>query len=627
MTQHWAVVVGINQYQALQPLLYAQQDAIGLWRFLTEGANVAADRCFLLCDLAEARSPVAARPDRQTLISCVQKLCHEQLQPDDVLWFFFSGYGIRFGDRDYLLPIDADPAHLAETACSVQALFELFKQAPTNNVVILLDINRAQAALADQAVGQQSLALARDFGLSLIVSCQPQEFSHETLAVKHGLFTAALLEGLQYRGCVTLDHIAKHLQKQLPELCEHHWRPTQHPAIQIPSEQQFLLMVPTAANLPVTPAAPTTANHPVRSPQLPVMSPLPPTPAANAPATAGDRSAASAFSPSLATLQRSLGSWGPLALIVALLLLLLSRFNLLPLPAPQPVPAPAEPESPTSETADPEAATAVSDTAADVPGNALFAGALSGARRELPRSALAQAQQAIAQQRYAEAIRWLEQVPAATRDETYNILQAQAEASLAQQVADNQARLTTAQRSAQPNQAASLAAAIAEVSQIPAGEPFYQEAQQLVEQWSQDLLNLADTSANQGDLAAAIATAQLVPAAASALHRQAQAQIENWQQRQTSQAQLQQAEAILQPGQAASFQDAIVLLRQVPAAHPEYDQAQTRIDQLSQEILSIARARAAQGRFEAAIQAAILVPPDTAAYSSAQTQLKRWQAQ
>ncbi|NJL85766.1 MAG: hypothetical protein HC886_06945 [Leptolyngbyaceae cyanobacterium SM1_1_3] len=109
------------------------------------------------------------------------------------------------------------------------------------------------------------------------------------------------------------------------------------------------------------------------------------------------------------------------------------------------------------------------------------------------------------------------------------------------------------------------------------------------------------------------------------IHRQSQEQLSFWQQRQLSQERLQQSQAMLQPGQAASFQKAIVLLRQIPAEHPEYQKAQVRVEQLSQEILSIARARAAQGKFEAAVQAAILVPQDTVAYSSAQAQLKRWQ--
>ncbi|NJL85765.1 MAG: hypothetical protein HC886_06940 [Leptolyngbyaceae cyanobacterium SM1_1_3] len=523
MTQHWAVVVGINQYQSLQPLLYARQDAIALWHFLTQTARYDPAACLLLSDPSNAQSSATAYPNKQSLLHQIQQ-CQEQLQPNDVLWFFFSGYGICYQDCDYLLPIDVDPAHIPETACSVQSLFELFKQSPTDNIVIMLDINRSQAALADRSVGQQSLALARDFGLSLILSSQPQEFSHETLAVKHGLFTAALLEGLDHRGCVTLDHIAAHLQKQLPELCEHHWRPTQNPAVQIPSEKRFLLVVPAVAQAAVPiPATATASSSPVRSPQLPVMNLMPTAPEpvpANVPSVSPRPNSrrpqpSSAIAP-LAAIQR-VGVWGPLALLFALLLLLLGRSSLLP-PAPsQPESAPrADSGSSTSSStaaatppAPPPAAPKDASENAREPGRALFAEPLSGSATAL--SALTQAQQAIAQQRYAEAIRWLDQIPAAARDDTYNRLEAQAEAGLAQQVAGNQAKLVAVQQTVQPNQATSLSSAIAQLSQIPPGEPFYQESQQLIEQWSQALLGLANTAATQGDLASAIATARLVP--------------------------------------------------------------------------------------------------------------------
>ncbi|NEQ30085.1 MAG: hypothetical protein F6K04_03645, partial [Leptolyngbya sp. SIO4C5] len=321
-----------------------------------------------------------------------------------------------------------------------------------------------------------------------------------------------------------------------------------------------------------------------------------------------------------------------IALIATLLLLILGRFDLLPLPNQPPAPNPESPRSAAPDQATEVVASGPTPPAAslettetETTASPLFSEYLSSLTTTPTLSALEQGQQAIAQQRYAEAIRWLEQVPAANRDDTFNRLQEQAEAGLAQQVADNQARIELARQTVQPEQAASLEAAIAQVNPIPPGEPFHQEAQQLVEQWSQSLLDLANAAANAGDLTAAIAAASFIPAAATDLYPQAQTQIGYWQARQLSQARLQQAQTMLQPGQAASFQDAIGLLRQIPAEHPEYEQAQARIDQLSQEIFSIARARAAQGRFEAAIQAAVLVPPDTAAYNGAQAQLKRWQ--
>ena len=90
---------------------------------------------------------------------------------------------------------------------------------------------------------------------------------------------------------------------------------------------------------------------------------------------------------------------------------------------------------------------------------------------------------------------------------------------------------------------------------------------------------------------------------------------------------MQDAQARLQPDQATSFEEAIVLVQQIPPGTPEYDAAQQRIDQWSQDILVIARARAADGQLPGAIAAAELVPPGTSAYDQAQEEIVRWQGQ
>jgi uncharacterized caspase-like protein len=53
MSRHWAILIGINQYQQRQPLLRAHEDAQALYRYLTQAAGVAPATCILLSD----RSP------------------------------------------------------------------------------------------------------------------------------------------------------------------------------------------------------------------------------------------------------------------------------------------------------------------------------------------------------------------------------------------------------------------------------------------------------------------------------------------------------------------------------------------------------------------------------------------
>ena len=242
MSNCWAIIIGINHYQGFQPLMQAQNDAVGIRQYLIEDAGFAPENCILLSDLTTSTEHQAVFPDQVAINDWLETICQGRVQRDDTLWFYFSGYGAQADNKDYLMPVDGDPAQVKQTGIALQDVVKHLKQAPTPNTMMVLDINRSQSALAGQAIGEQVIKLARKARIPLILSCQPNEFSHETLAVRHGLFTVALLEGLRYDGCATLSHLERYLIERIPELCEHHWRPIQNPVVLLPEEHKFQLL-------------------------------------------------------------------------------------------------------------------------------------------------------------------------------------------------------------------------------------------------------------------------------------------------------------------------------------------------------------------------------------------------
>ena len=52
MVNHWAIAVGINHYQFLQPLKFAQQDAQALCECLVSEAGFLPNRCILFTPVA-----------------------------------------------------------------------------------------------------------------------------------------------------------------------------------------------------------------------------------------------------------------------------------------------------------------------------------------------------------------------------------------------------------------------------------------------------------------------------------------------------------------------------------------------------------------------------------------------
>ena len=112
-----------------------------------------------------------------------------------------------------------------------------------------------------------------------------------------------------------------------------------------------------------------------------------------------------------------------------------------------------------------------------------------------------------------------------------------------QQEQSGQMLLSQAKLLARQGQPQQLAQAIAITQKLPAEVSVSSEAQSLSTTWSQQIIERANSEANTGNIAEAIAIANLVPANI-AQHQQAQQQIQQWQQQQ-AQAQEQQFAANL----------------------------------------------------------------------------------
>jgi len=183
MSQNWAICIGIDRYDNLQSLQYAKRDAEALRDFFEKEAGF-----------------------------------------DKV---FFAGHGRRERDRDYLMPIDADPGNVEETAIPVSYVTERLRRCGAENVILLLDACRNEGARDGQGIGSETHA-----GVVTIASCSPSERSYEIAEVQHGAFTYSLLEGLQLQGetnCATVERLDLHLRLRVPELCAKYHKPRKRP--------------------------------------------------------------------------------------------------------------------------------------------------------------------------------------------------------------------------------------------------------------------------------------------------------------------------------------------------------------------------------------------------------------
>ncbi|MBD1999864.1 caspase family protein [Leptolyngbya sp. FACHB-541] len=603
MTSYWAIAIGINQYKFFQPLIYAQRDARAMRDFWVGEAGFAPDQCLMLIDSDAKVERGAIYPNRENVRDYVTQLCQEQLPAGGFLWCFFSGYGMQFEGQDYLMPIDGDPEQVATTGIAVEEVFKLLKAAPTDKILLTLDMNRSKNALAGEGIGEQTIALADTYGIATLLSCQPEQTSHETLALRQGLFTAALLEGLRYRGCITSDSLAHYLSDRLPALSDYHWRPKQQPLAIIPVEQRHQLILPqqaiakvgadyspdfVASDLPTTSSISPSQSlivHPTQPSVADDLDPVLTSETLNGNAETlngkGTNSPASVTSVDVAyedvesesddVFWQRVQLWGSVAVLLLFLGVLLSNWAALRnsfFPAPEVASEDSDgsdgieaaTSSVNSSPADPETssppAPAPSPDASSEGASSFMAAPESPDAEALPNS-----EQPSPTAENGEG----QSTPPATIGNARAALQNQRQEE-----------------------------AIALLDQIP--------TEQRTEDYTQ-LRTEAEQALNQA-------------------RQRNQAVLNN------ARAVLSRSRALNATNQASDFSQAIIIARQVRPGQPLYQQAQQSIATWSQVILDLAEGRAGQGNLNSAIAAARLVPSSSPeVYSAAQQSIARWQQQ
>jgi len=602
MKHHACIAIGINQYQLLQPLSYAQEDAEALYGFLTEEAGFAPDGCLLMTDSSPSLWGQSTYPNRENILRLTQTLCAEHLQQGDLLWCFFSGYGVSYEGKDYLMPVDGNPADIQGTGIPVELLLNTLKNAPTETVLVLVDMNRSQIVKAGETIGTQTAQVARALEIPTVLSCRPNQVSRETSALRQGFFTTALLEGLRSGQCTTVKGLDRFLSDRLPELCDHHLRPKQEPLMVVnPPGKAHLVILPDAAGIPTAALAGRNGNMSVGAadgldrPQMATataqiempqatrnaqdssveMPPVSQPNAAVSPAAGGGGDRPNLQKPddtdnggSDKSFLQQLILWsGATALVLLLGVFLTNRSIFIG-----------------QQEADPRSTTENSQNPA--PPKAGGGGAVQNQPRAV-QAATDSKQPPSSQQIWAEAKTFLKD-----------------------------------------GSASSFNRAVVKARTIPPSDPLYPQAQQDIERWSLTILDIANGRAARGNFQGAIGAAKLMPDVNQPVYNQSKQAIAQWQglskDQEVNAALLSAAAAKIKRGAASSYSKAIQQANKIQPGQPKYESAQLLVGEWSEAILKIAQLRSSQGKLKEAVEAASLVPSGTQSYQQAQKAIGNW---
>ncbi|MGB7708866.1 MAG: caspase family protein [Microcoleus sp.] len=606
MKHHACIAIGINQYQLLQPLSYAALDAEGLYAFLVEEAGFSPDGCLLMTDTSPSLWGHSTYPNRENILRLTETLCTEHLKQGDVLWCFFSGYGVSYEGKDYLMPVDGNPADIQGTGIPVQLLLNTLKNAPTETVLVLVDMNRSQSVKAGETIGVETAQLARDLEIPTLLSCRPNQVSRETSALRQGFFTTALLEGLRSGQCMTVKGLDRFLSDRLPELCDHHLRPKQEPLMVVnPPGKAHLVILPDVSEMPTTALAGRNGNVTVGAEINGYDRPQMATATAQLfvkeelPAAARTSSESPAQMPSQVSAPNTVR----------------------PTDGGEERPNLQKPEDLDNGGSDKSflqqlilwsgATALVLLLGVFVTNRSIFVG-----QQEGNPPTRAQKAQNPPPQRSAGASRAQNNptiVPART--------QSKPQPSSQQVWAEAKTLL-------KDGSASSFNKAVEVARTIPPTDPLYPQAQQDIDRWSLTILDIANGRAARGDFQGAIGAAKLMPDLNKPAYNQSQEAIAQWKElskeQQINVALLSAAKAQIKRGDVSSYSKGIQKANQIKSGQPKYEEAQRLIGEWSETIFKIAQLRSSQGKLKEAVQAASLVPSGTKSYQPAQKAIANW---
>lgn len=167
---------------------------------------------------------------------------------DDMFVFYYAGHGVMSEEtpaRFYLVPHDVTKLFgaddmLREKAIAADELKAWAADIPARKQVMVLDACQSGGALqafAQRGASEQKAMyqLARSAGIAVLAATGTEQFASEFKALKHGIFTYALLKGLSgdadggKDGTVTVRELDAFLNDAVPELTKQHRGSAQFP--------------------------------------------------------------------------------------------------------------------------------------------------------------------------------------------------------------------------------------------------------------------------------------------------------------------------------------------------------------------------------------------------------------
>ncbi len=251
----WAVIIGINTYNAIANLSYAVNDAREFHRILVEKNRVPTENVTLLLN---------EKANLVTLRSILGTRLKKKARKEDMVIVYFAGHGATERDtmspdgdglEKYLLPVDANPDDLYASALPMRELSHIFKRLRSDRLIFIADAcySGATGGRTISITGGMRARISDKFldrissgkGRIILTASGANEVSAEKPELKHGVFTHFLIKGMEgaadanHDGLVTVDEVYNYVSTEVPRETDQE----QHPVKKGTVEGQLVIGV------------------------------------------------------------------------------------------------------------------------------------------------------------------------------------------------------------------------------------------------------------------------------------------------------------------------------------------------------------------------------------------------
>jgi hypothetical protein len=201
--------IGVSDYRKAPRLRFSAQDAQSMFKVAT---HLWPQTDFsLLSDAGATRSAILA---------AMQKLT-DQAKTEDQVWVYLSGHTVSVKGDAYFLPVDADPNDVPASGISFAQIRSWFADLGAKQGIVFIDSCYSGAITSQLPMGVSLEGVPLNWnagtGRVLFTATGSNELAFEDVNVGHGLFTDALLSGLQDKSAwvVTPSRLFLHIREKM----------------------------------------------------------------------------------------------------------------------------------------------------------------------------------------------------------------------------------------------------------------------------------------------------------------------------------------------------------------------------------------------------------------------------